>query len=167
MAVLLIENNDYKNFYPIIETKFLWDITTGIFTPYQRYERQFHDVKVFSSRMNEKPFSYLKDDLLDKAYNPEHNINTIINSQFIPFENLSPQINRIGITKEGQFVYIRLEDIKPDIIEMVLNNDISPLLKKYQVKEIDGGIFLKNISGHDQEQFYGYRLRNISYQERQ
>lgn len=146
MAVLLIENEEVKNFSPLINTKFLWDITTGIFTPFQRYERQFHDVKVYSHRMDKKPFSLLKDDLGELLYHPEQNINTVINCQYIPFENLSPQINRIGITKEGKFVYIRLEEIKKDLIERILNNDIEPLLSKYQVKKIDGGIFLNNVS---------------------
>lgn len=144
MAVLLIENNEFSNFAPLIHTKFLWDITTGIFTPYQRYERQFHDVKVYSNRLEKTPFSLLKEDLGDKLYTEDQNINTVINSQFIPFENLSPQINRIGITKEGKFVYIRLEEIKADLIEKILDNDIEPLLSKFQVKEIDSGIFLNN-----------------------
>ena len=31
MAVLLIETEDYKKFLPITSTKFIWDITIGIF----------------------------------------------------------------------------------------------------------------------------------------
>lgn len=145
MAVLLVETQEHENFFPITRTRFIWEMTTGIFTPYQRYERQFHDVKVYSPRFEKEPYSYLKEDYNSIVYNPEHNINTVINPLFIPFENLSPQINRIGITKEGKFVYIRLEDIKMDIIEHIVNNDIQPLLSKFQVKEIEGGIYLQNL----------------------
>jgi len=143
MSVLIIETNEYKNFLPISRTKFLWDITTGIFTPYQRFEKQFHDVKVYSQRLENEPYSLLKNEIGNKLYNPENNINTIINSQFIPFENLSPQINRIGITKDGKFVYIRLENIKKDLIDMICNNEISNLLSKYQEKEVEG-IYINN-----------------------
>lgn len=144
MSVLLIENNEYKNFYPITKTKFLWDLSFGLFTPYSRYKRQFHNVKVYSARLEQEPFSSLKSEFQEEIYNPDNTINTIVSSQYVPFENLSPQINRIGITKDGKFVYIRLEEIKKDIIDMIINNDINPLLSKYRVKEIEGGIFLNN-----------------------
>jgi glucose-1-phosphate thymidylyltransferase len=146
MAVLLIENNEYQRFYPIARTRFLWDITTGIFTPYQRYDRQFHNIKVYSPRFEKKPYSFLKEELGNTVYQQGEKIHTVLNSQFIPFENLSPQINRIGITKEGKFVYIRLEEIGMDIIESIVNNELEGLLSKFSVKEIDGGIYLDDIS---------------------
>jgi UDP-N-acetylglucosamine diphosphorylase/glucosamine-1-phosphate N-acetyltransferase len=146
MATLLIETHEYRKFFPVARTRFLWDITTGIFTPYQRYEKQFHDVKVWSPRFEMEPWKHLREEMIDKVYNREQTVNTVVNSQFIPFENLSPQINRIGITKEGRFVYIRQESIQWEEIEQIIQGDIEPLLTKYKVKEIDEGVFLDNVT---------------------
>ncbi len=148
MAVLLVESADYRKFAPVTNTRFLWDVTTGIYTPLQRYERQFHDVKVHSCRFEDKAFSHLRSEYGDKAYqpgNPVHaqSINTIVNAQYIPSENLSPQIDQIGITRDGDFVYLRTEGVKPALVEKCLGGKIEPLLSKYKVKEIDSGIFLK------------------------
>ena len=48
--------------------------------------------------------------------------------------------------KGAGIIYIshRLEEIKRDLIEKILNNDIEPLLSQYKVKEIEGGLYLKN-----------------------
>ena len=149
MSVLLIETTDYKNFLPIANTRFLWDITCGIYTPLQRFEKQFHDVKVYSCRFDDKAFGHLKGDYGDKVYapnNPVQTINTVVNSQYIPFENLSPQINQMGITKDGKFVYLRLEDIKPAVIEKLLKNDLKALMSKIKVVTVDSGMFLKRMT---------------------
>lgn len=146
MSVLLIENTDFKRFYPITRTKFLWNITTGIYSPLERYERQFQDVKVLSIRFSQKPFSYLSEEFPEKIYQKDSLVNTIINSQYIPSENLSPQMNTIGITKDGNFIYLREEKIKPDIIEKIINKEIKSLLSKYKVIELENGIFLKDLT---------------------
>lgn len=149
MSVLLIETVDYKRFLPIAHTRFLWDITCGIYNPLQRYEKQFHDVKVHSCRFGDKAYDHLKGDFADKLYipnSPVQTINTVVNSQYIPFENLSPQMNQLGITKDGKFVYLRLEDIKPAVIERLLKNDIKALLSKVKVKEVDSGMFLDDMT---------------------
>jgi len=146
MSVLLIENTDFKRFYPITRTKFLWNITTGIYSPLERYERQFQDVKVLSIRFSQKPFSYLSEEFSEKIYQKDSLVNTIINSQYIPSENLSPQMNTIGITKDGNFIYLREEKIKPDIIEKIINKEIKSLLSKYKVIELENGIFLKDLT---------------------
>ena len=144
MSFLLVETCEYKNFYPITATKFLWDISCGIFTPLERFERQFHSIKLYSPRLENPPFSYLKEQLKDRVYKPDDTIHTIINSQFIPFENLSPQINRLGITKEGKFVYLRGENIDYGIVELIINNEIEHLTGKFMVKEIENGVYLNS-----------------------
>jgi UDP-N-acetylglucosamine diphosphorylase/glucosamine-1-phosphate N-acetyltransferase len=144
MSFLLVETCEYKNFYPITATKFLWDISCGIFTPLERFERQFHSIKLYSPRLENPPFSYLKEQLKDRVYKPDDTIHTIINSQFIPFENLSPQINRLGITKEGKFVYLRGENIDYGIVELIINNEIEHLTGKFKVKEIENGVYLNS-----------------------
>lgn len=149
MSVLLIETTDYKRFLPIANTRFLWDITCGIYNPLQRYEKQFHDVKVYSCRFEDKAYGLLKDEYGDKVYipnSPVQSINTVVNSQYIPFENLSPQMNQLGITKEGKFVYLRLEDIKPAMIDKLLKNDLKTLMSKVKVKEVDSGMFLNEMT---------------------
>ncbi len=145
MSFLLVETCEVENFSPVTNTKFLWDVTCGIFTPYERYERQFHSIKLYSKRFEKEPFSFLKENLKDKAYIEGENIHTIVNAQFIPFENLSPQINRLGLTKEGKFVYLRAESINFDTINLILNNEIEALTNKYKIKEIENGLYLSSI----------------------
>ncbi len=147
MPVLLIESLDYKKFIPITSSKPIWDVTCGIFTPYQRYKRQFHDINVYSLRFEEEPFSFLKEELLKNIYhNPNQTINTVVNAQYIPSENLSPQMKKIAITKEGKFIYLHLEEIKLSLIERIINNDISALLTQYPVIEIESGIYLNDLT---------------------
>ncbi|MGC8771564.1 MAG: putative sugar nucleotidyl transferase [Brevinematia bacterium] len=144
MSFLLVETKEVENFLPLANTKFLWDISCGIFTPYERYERQFHSIKLYSPRFEKEPFSFLKLDLKDKAYTEGENVHTVVNAQFVPFENLSPQINRLGLTKEGKFVYLRVENVDFETINLIINNEIEKLSSKYKVKEIENGYYLNN-----------------------
>ncbi len=145
MSFLLVETKEVENFSPISKTKFIWDISFGVFTSYERYERHFHSIKLYSPRFEKSPFSYLKLDLKDKAYTQGENIHTVVNAQFIPFEHLSPQINRLGLTKDGNFVYLRVENVDFDTINLIINNEIEKLTTKYKVKEIENGYYFKSL----------------------
>ncbi|MGC8765493.1 MAG: putative sugar nucleotidyl transferase [Brevinematia bacterium] len=143
MSFLLIETKEVENFFPITSTKFLWDVSCGIFTPLERYERHFHSVKVYSPRFENAPYSFLSEDLKNK-YTIDENIHTVVNPQFIPYENLSPQINRLGITKDGKFVYLRTESISFETIKLIADNEIEFLTRKYKVKEIENGTYVNS-----------------------
>src|SRR5271157_1915476 len=99
MPALLIETIDYNKFLPVSRTKNIWDITCGIYNPRQRFEIFFPGSLFHSPRFNEKPFSLLKNEYPEKAcYNPDSEVDAIINSQYIPSGNYSRNMNTLSIT---------------------------------------------------------------------
>ncbi len=145
MATVLVETKDYTNFQPISHSRFLWNITAGMFTPLERYQKQFPEIRLYSPRFKDPIYQPLVSELQD-VYDPQAQVNTVVNAQYIPFESLSPQINRLGLTPEGQFVYLRLEEITPDIINLIVNGEIETLRQKFKVKEVKFGFFLETFT---------------------
>ncbi len=81
---------------------------------------------------------------MKEKYIEGDSIHTVVNSQFIPYENLSPQINRLGITKDGKFVYLRVENINFETINFIINNEVDILTKRFKVKEIENGQYVSS-----------------------
>lgn len=146
MAVLLVEDNNYKNFLPITYSRFMWEISAGMYTGLERWKKQSQEVKVYSNRFKETLCKNLLDDYQDILYNEVDEIDMAINPMYIPAENMQYTMNRIGITKDGEFVYLRKENICKDEIDLIVKGDIKSLMAKYKVEEIDKGICIKNLS---------------------
>lgn len=145
MSFLLVETKEYEKFYPIAHSKFLWDISCGIFNPLERYEKLFPGIKLYSLRFEKPPFSFLKEGIREeKLYDKKGNINTVLNSQFIPYEILSFEMNTLGLTTDGNFVYLRSENISQDIIDKILNLEIEKLSLIYKTVIVKNGKYLSS-----------------------
>ena len=142
MSCLLIETIDFVHFDPISRTRFLWDITMGIYTARERFTKKYPDLKFFTPRFNRDP-----EKLLEPEYTPmDEETTLVINSQFIPSDGFFFPMNTIGITPDGEFCYLRAESIRPYEIESICNGDIQSLFDKYETVEQNSCLFFKDFT---------------------
>ncbi len=146
MTGLLIETADFDKFSPVSSTRFLWDITCGIFTPLERYSGLFPGISVHSPRLGKIPYSHLFNLIKDRAYNPGGNIDFIFNAQYIPAGEPPHKINTLYITAEGRFISLFAQDIGQSEIESIENNETGGLISRFRVAELKTGIFNRGIT---------------------
>lgn len=146
MAILIIESEAYRNFYPVGHNRFIWEITCGQYTSEERFRRMYPKVYVHSPRFDQSPYSHLKELYPVPDDSDLAEINMIINSQFLPSEDWNPQMRQIGFTPEGDFVFLRDPQIRQNTLQAVLNGDIDSIRADYETVEVKGGIFLRDIT---------------------
>ncbi len=145
MSVLLIETEKHRDFLPVSRNRFLWEISAGMFNALERWSIVFKDIKVYSIRFNDSHYGLLKGEYGGDIYSAGGPIHTIINPLYIPGKDFKPKMNHIGVTKDGDFVYFRKENISKEEIDLFLNQDFASITTRYKTETVESGIFISSI----------------------
>ncbi len=145
MSVLLIETKHYQDLNPVTITRFSWEITVGCFSSLERLEHFFPKIKVYSGRFTEPAYTHLVEYLGDKVYQPEDQVNLLINAQYIPADRINLDMDTMALDQEGRLLCLRTEAVDAEVIGAFCAMDTSLLSKKFKKVIFDSGVYLAGL----------------------
>lgn len=138
--VTLIETGNARDFSPVTQTRFIWEITVGAYDAFRRAKRLWSDVSVWSSRFEKSPFSYLKNE-----YPIAARTDIAINSRWIARAGFKIEPGTLAFDKDGTWLYCA-SDLDEDSIRRFSENDTAALKSRCKTVVVDDALVLHNVA---------------------
>ncbi len=139
--VLLIETHDHIHFSPISYTRFLWDITLGVMSPFERARREFGEVRCWSPRFRDEVYRFLDD---ERAWKGEE-VFLVLNPQFVYPVGFSFE-KGLGITPAGQWVYLVTESLSEEVLLALEGQNVNWLAGRFAMREVTEGVYYRDVA---------------------
>lgn len=141
MSVLLIETADVSKFLPVCETRFLWNVTCGIFDASARSRKLWGAAEVFSLRFDEEPYSFLTPE-----FPAGKSGGTAVNCQWIPRPCERLDKDTLAIDGQGRWLYCSAPGLSEEDVRALASNELEKLKARCRVVEIPDARFLSSLA---------------------
>lgn len=139
MKTLLIESLSFKEFFPVSETRLLWQITCGAKSSWERAEIFSRgEVSCFCDFDRRPPFS-------EKKYSGE-TVELALNAQFILPLEMEFEDETLYLSEEDDWLLLCSKKIGQSEILALFENTIDGLKDQFHVKVLPGALFLKDVA---------------------
>jgi len=141
-VVLLLETHEWVFFAPVSYSRFLWDISLGVWTPYERAKEEFGEVRVWSPRFEQDVWKALA----RKGYaSKDDDFFLVLNPQYV--YPVGFQFERgLGITPEGKWVYLCGENLTEDVRRALEGQNVNWLAHQFSTREVSTGIYYRDVA---------------------
>jgi UDP-N-acetylglucosamine diphosphorylase/glucosamine-1-phosphate N-acetyltransferase len=144
MAIVIIEPNEGSEFHPISLTRMVWDIRAGAFTFRERFEKQFGDVRIYSSRFGKMPWSSIYENI--DRFAEREGINGLVNAACVlPFDFKWENGVIYTDSSERMIGVFSPEMGRPDI-EAFAENDTAYFSAKYKKHVLSDALLIGNLT---------------------